>query len=109
VTDWPLAELERYKAKRPHIYAQMKTRLMTVTPRARPPTSQECARLRALRAEGKVQQLPPECAGPLPPSARLPQLPSPAVVSKPAGVSGSRLPAKPVRPWPPARLPNAAT
>ena len=32
VTDWPLAELDRFKAKRPHIYAQMKTRLMTVTP-----------------------------------------------------------------------------
>jgi hypothetical protein len=65
VTDWPLAELDRFKAKRPHIYAQMKTRLMTVTPLDDgPPTSQECARLRALRAEGKVQQLPPECAGP---------------------------------------------
>ena len=32
VTDWPLTELDRFKAKRPHIYAQMKTRLMTVTP-----------------------------------------------------------------------------
>ena len=62
VTDWPLAELERYKAKRPHIYAQMKTRLMTVTGRG-PPTSQDCARLKALKAEGKVQELPPECAG----------------------------------------------
>src|SRR3972149_1282640 len=30
VKDWPLAELDRFKAKRPHIYAQMKTRLMTV-------------------------------------------------------------------------------
>ena len=65
VTDWPLAELDRFKAKRPHIYAQMKTRLMTVTPLEQaPPTSQDCARLKALKAEGKVQQLPPECAGP---------------------------------------------
>jgi hypothetical protein len=64
VTDWPLAELERYKTKRPHIYAQMKTRLMTVTPQGQgPPTSQDCARLKALKAEGKVQELPPECAG----------------------------------------------
>jgi hypothetical protein len=65
VTDWPLSELERYKAKRPHIYAQMKARLMTVTPQGQgPPTSQDCARLKALKAEGKVQELPPECARP---------------------------------------------
>ena len=60
VTDWPLAELDRFKAKRPHIYAQMKTRLMTVTPQEPgPPRAQDCARLKALKAEGKVQQLPP--------------------------------------------------
>jgi hypothetical protein len=64
VTDWPLAELDRFKAKRPHIYAQMKTRLMKVTLDEGPPTSQECARLRALKAEGKVQQLPSECSAP---------------------------------------------
>ena len=63
VTDWPLAELDRFKAKRPHIYAQMKTRLMTVTPPGGgPPSGQECARLKVLKAEGKVAQLPPECA-----------------------------------------------
>ena len=65
VTDWPLAELDRFKAKRPHIYAQMKTRLMTVAPREQgPPTSRDCARLKALKAEGKVQTLPSECAAP---------------------------------------------
>jgi hypothetical protein len=65
VSDWPLAELESYKAKRPHLYAQMKTRLMTVTPRGQPPpTSQDCARLKALKAEGKVQELPQECTRP---------------------------------------------
>ena len=65
VTDWPLAELDRFKARRPHLFAQMKTRLMTVTPPGQgPPTSQECARLKALKAEGKVQELPPECARP---------------------------------------------
>jgi hypothetical protein len=65
VSDWPLAELERFKAKRPQIFAQMKTRLMTVTshqPVA--PTSGDCARLKALQAEGKVQRLPAECAAP---------------------------------------------
>jgi hypothetical protein len=63
VTDWPLAELDRFKTKRPHVYAQMKTRLMTVTPlEGGPPTGQDCARLKALKADGKVQQLPPECA-----------------------------------------------
>jgi hypothetical protein len=65
VTDWPLAELDRFKAKRPQIYAQMKTRLMTVASTLPgPPTSQECAKLKALKAEGKVQELPRECAGP---------------------------------------------
>jgi hypothetical protein len=65
VTDWPLNELDRFKARRPHIYAQMKTRLMTVTPAGQgPPTGQECARLRTLKAEGKVQELPRECSGP---------------------------------------------
>jgi hypothetical protein len=79
VTDWPLAELERYKAKRPHIYAQMKTRLMTLPPAPGPPTSQDCARLKALEAEGKVQKLPPECA----PAARAKR--TPAAVAKSAG------------------------
>jgi hypothetical protein len=65
VSDWPLAELERFKVKRPHIYAQMKTRLMTVASAGQgPPTSQDCDRLRALRAEGKVQQLTSECVAP---------------------------------------------
>jgi hypothetical protein len=80
VTDWPLAELDRFKAKRPHIYAQMTTRLMTVTPTEQgPPTSQDCARLKALRAEGKVQQLPSECAEPA--SAKR----APAAVAKQGG------------------------
>ena len=30
VTDWPLAELDRFKARRGAIYAQMTTRLMSV-------------------------------------------------------------------------------
>ena len=64
-SDWPLNELDRFKARRPHIYAQMKTRLMAVTPAGQaPPTGQDCARLKALKVEGKVQGLPRECAGP---------------------------------------------
>jgi hypothetical protein len=43
----------------------MKTRLMAVTPAGQgPPTGQDCARLKALKAEGKVQGLPRECSGP---------------------------------------------
>jgi hypothetical protein len=65
VSDWPLAELDRFKAKRPQIYAQMTTRLMTVIPPGPgAPGAEDCARLKALKAEGKVQQLPPECVAP---------------------------------------------
>jgi hypothetical protein len=65
ITDWPLAELDRFKAKRPHIYTQMTTRLMKVMPVGPgEPGPRECARLEALRAEGKVQQLPPACRAP---------------------------------------------
>lgn len=70
VTDWPLEELDRFKARRPQIYAQMTTRLMTVTPRgSSPPGPEDCSRLAALKAEGKVQDLPPAC-GEKPPGKR---------------------------------------
>jgi hypothetical protein len=63
VTDWPLAELERYKAKRPAVYAQMKTRLMKIElGDDGPPGAEDCAKLRQLKAEGKVQTLPKACA-----------------------------------------------
>jgi hypothetical protein len=62
VTDWPLHEIDLFKAKRPHIYAQMKTRLMKVMPlAASEPGEEDCARLKALQAEGKVQRLPSAC------------------------------------------------
>lgn len=71
ISDWPLVELDRFKARRPHIYAQMTTRLMKVTDRVpAEPGPQECARLKALQAEGKVQQLPPACQPPARPARK---------------------------------------
>ena len=61
VTDWPLGEIERYKERRPQIFAQMRTRLMTVTPRGTGPDEDDCAALRRLQADGKVQGLPAAC------------------------------------------------
>ena len=65
VTDWPLNELDRFKAKRPTLFAQMTTRLRGVTDR-RPhaPTDDECVRMRELLAQGKLQTLAPQCAAP---------------------------------------------
>lgn len=65
VTDWPLDELQRYRQKRPSIYAQMKTRLMTVTETGGEPDEDDCAALSALKAEGKIQNLPAHCATPV--------------------------------------------
>jgi hypothetical protein len=64
VTDWPLAEIERFKQQRPGLYGQMRTRLMTV-PKVEPPTIREiqakCAEMRRLQADGKLQNLPTLC------------------------------------------------
>lgn len=64
VSDWPLADLERYRARRPELYAQMTTRLMRVTLDAgtRAANAPDCHRFRELKAEGKVAALPPACA-----------------------------------------------
>lgn len=65
VSDWPLAELDRFEQKRPQIYAQMVTRLMTATDHTSDKTStDDCARLATLQAQGKVQALPPACSAP---------------------------------------------
>ena len=65
VTDWPVNELDRFKARRPQVYAQMTTRLMTVTPRGpREPGAEDCAKLRELQGQGKVQRLPAACLRP---------------------------------------------
>ena len=63
ISDWPLADIERYRAKRPQIFAQMKTRLMSPTERGNTdPSDGDCARLAALKADGKIQNLPAGCA-----------------------------------------------
>jgi hypothetical protein len=63
VIDWPLNELERYKQKRPEMFAKMTTRLMVATDLGpRDPTADECGRLRQMKSEGKVQTLPATCA-----------------------------------------------
>lgn len=65
VNDWPLGDIERYRAKRPQIYAQMTTRLMTVTPRGpREADEDDCAQLLQLKSEGKVQNVPAACMAP---------------------------------------------
>jgi hypothetical protein len=75
VTDWPLTELDRFKQQRPHLYTQMKTRLMTVH-KVEPPTVQQvqarCAEMKRLQAEGKLQNLPALCTAPLGPPPRVP-------------------------------------
>jgi hypothetical protein len=64
VTDWPLLELDRFKKQRPNLYAQMKTRLMTVH-KVEPPTLQQiqalCAEMKKLQSAGKMQNLPAAC------------------------------------------------
>jgi hypothetical protein len=62
VTDWPLAEIERFRARRPGLYAQMRTRLMVVSPRGPgAPGDDECRRLSALKADGKIASVPATC------------------------------------------------
>jgi hypothetical protein len=76
VTDWPIAELERFKAARPQLYAQMKTRHMVLLEDDAPGEA-ACAKLRVLQAEGKVQMLPSECRLPaVTPSGRPPKAPA---------------------------------
>ena len=65
VTDWPIEEIERYKAERPELAAQMKTRLMLVGSAPDTPEEQSrlCDRWRNAKAEGLAQSVPPECKG----------------------------------------------
>lgn len=61
ISDWPVADLERYKSSRPAIYQQMTTRLMTATPRSGAPDQPSCSKILALKAEGKVAAVPASC------------------------------------------------
>ena len=61
VTDWPVAELERYRVKRPKMYQQMRTRLMSVSASESGGGTLDCRRLMELKAAGKVQSVPAEC------------------------------------------------
>ncbi|MEQ1696414.1 MAG: hypothetical protein ABL901_11295 [Hyphomicrobiaceae bacterium] len=64
ITDWPLAEIERFKQQRPTMYAQMTTRLMTVGGvLAAGEQARICEKWQALKAEGKAADVPPECGG----------------------------------------------
>jgi hypothetical protein len=63
VSDWPLAEIERFKAQRPQLYAAMQTHLVVATPQGAPPDAEGCAKLAALKAEGKISGVPATCAG----------------------------------------------
>jgi hypothetical protein len=71
VGDWPLAEIERFKAKRPAVFAQMKTRLMNVGEDVPTPEAQreQCESWRRLQADGKAQGIPAACAGAAKPKA----------------------------------------
>jgi hypothetical protein len=72
ITDWPLADIQRFQKLRPAVFAQMTTRLMRVDDG--PPTAQAqaqtCETWRTLQAEGKVAKLPAECTGLTLPSTR---------------------------------------
>jgi hypothetical protein len=71
VGDWPLAEIERFKAKRPAVFAQMKTRLMVVGDVPPSPEVQrdQCETWRRLQAEGKAQSVPAACVSTAKPKA----------------------------------------
>jgi hypothetical protein len=64
VTDWPLPDIERFKAKRPELYAAMTTRLMTVSDapgEVAAKASSDCAKARELKAAGKIAHIPAGC------------------------------------------------
>ncbi len=64
VTDWPLPDIERFKQKRPDLFAAMTTRLMTVTDspdEMAAKTSADCAKAKQLKAAGKIANIPAGC------------------------------------------------
>ncbi len=63
VTDWPLAEIARFEHQRPHLFAQMTTRLMeTGDPQlSTAQMADVCATWRHLAASGKAATVPDGC------------------------------------------------
>lgn len=81
VADWSLPDLESFKQARPGIYKDMRTRLAKVTPAATEEQRREvCAKAKALKDEGKVQNLPAAC---LPPPPGAPAVPAARGAKKP--------------------------
>lgn len=83
VRDWPIDEVNRFKAQRPQLYATMQARLMTVTkvpPVTAAQVASACEPHKKLQAEGKIQELPPLCR----PGAVIPGAAAPASPSAPA-------------------------
>jgi len=76
VLEWAPDDLDAFRRRRPNLSAQMKTRLMVPAPVAAVPRGQieaGCAEMRKLKIAGKIQNLPPRCAGPVravPPAKR---------------------------------------
>lgn len=68
ITDWPLREIEQFQVKRPGLFAKMTTRLMQVTGPATV-SNDECARMKALQAAGKLQSLSAACTAATQPSS----------------------------------------
>ena len=62
ISDWPLAEIERFKKLRPAVFAQMTTRLMVIGDPVSPEALQsDCASYRNLKAAGKIANVPRAC------------------------------------------------
>ena len=64
VSDWALADLNRYRDERPKLFAGMTTRLVELkagVPMPAAEKSEKCDQLAELKAAGKVQGLPKGC------------------------------------------------
>lgn len=64
VTDWTLSDIERFRAKRPELFAAMTTRLMTVSDGLEDVAAKgatDCAKARELKAAGKIANTPAGC------------------------------------------------
>jgi len=64
ITDWSLADLNRYRDERPQLFAAMKTRLLVATagkPLSAEHKEQTCAEMKAMHDAGKLQNLPKGC------------------------------------------------